>query len=183
MSMDNEFDAFSGGVSLGGLRNTTHIKILLTYLVSKVNEPLKSSMIIEALQAHELANYFEITQALDDLIENGNLSVSDGLVYITPKGALSVDELAKELPKSVKETALADAMKLQLLEKRESENTVDIRKSENGYYVTFRVIHKDEPLMELTVYAADFEQAEQLKHNFLKNPSHVYATVAASLFI
>ena len=74
-------------------------------------------------------------------------------------------------------------MKLMLLEKRESENTVDIRKTENGYYVTIKVIYKEESLMELTVYAADFEQAEQIKHNFLKNPSHVYSTVAASLFI
>lgn len=183
MSIDNEFDAFSGGVSLGGLRNTTHIKILVTYLVEKIKEPMKDSMIIEALQVHELANYFEAVQALDNLIESGNLAVADGLVYITPKGALSVDELSKELPASVKETALADAMTLQLLEKRESENTVDIKKTEKGYYVTFRVIHKDDPLMELTVYAADFEQAEQLKHNFLKNPSHVYSTVAASLFV
>ena len=37
--------------------------------------------------------------------------------------------------------------------------------------------------MELTVYAADFEQAEQLKHNFLKNPSNVYSTVVSSLYI
>lgn len=183
MSIDNEFDAFSGGVSLGGLRNTTHIRILITYIVSRVSEPMKSSMIVEALQVHELANYFETTQALDDLIENGNLSLSDGCVYITPKGALSVDELSAELPHSVKETALADAMKLLLLEKRESENTVDIRKTDSGYYVTIKVIYKEESLMELTVYAADFEQAEQLKRNFLKNPSHVYATVAASLFI
>ena len=183
MSINNEFDAFSGGVSLGGLRNTTQIKVLITYLVSRVGEPMKSSMIVEALQVHELANYFETTQALDDLIENGNLSLSEGLVYITPKGALSVDELSKELPASVKETALADAMKLMLLEKRESENTVDIKKGENGYFVTIKVVYKDEPLMELTVYAVDFEQAEQIKRNFLKNPSHVYSTVAASLFI
>ncbi len=183
MSIDNEFDAFSGGVALGGLRNTTHIKILITFLVHKINEPMKASMIIEALQTHELANYFETTQALDELLENGSLSTADELIYITPKGALSVDELARELPSSVKETALSDALNLLLLEKRESENTVDVKKTEKGYYVTFKVIYKDEPLMELSVYAADFEQAEQLKRNFLKNPSRVYSTVAASLFV
>ena len=105
------------------------------------------------------------------------------MLYITPKGVVSLGELSEELPNSVKETALADAMKLILLEKRESENTVDIRKNDNGYFVTFRVMHKDLPLMELTVYAADLEQAEQLKGNFLKDPAHVYSTVAASLFI
>ena len=181
--MDNEFNAFSDGVEPGGLRNRTQIKILITFVVSKLSEPIKNSMIIEALQLHGLANYFEVIQALDELLDNGNLSESDGRLYLTPKGALSVNELSKEIPRSVKETALADAMNLQLLEKREGENTVEVKKTENGYYVTFRVIHRDETLMELTVYAADYEQADQIKHNFLKNPSHVYSTVITSLFV
>ncbi len=183
MSMHNEFDAFSQGVEPGGLRSKTQIKLLVNYLVANIREPISSSIIIEALQIHGLANYFEVTQAVDDLIENGNLSEADEMLYITPKGVVSLGELSEELPNSVKETALADAMKLILLEKRESENTVDIKKTENGYFVTFRVMHKDLPLMELTVYAADIEQAEQLKGNFLKDPAHVYSTVAASLFI
>ena len=183
MSMDNEFNAFSEGVEPGGLRNTTQIKILITFMVSKISEPIQDSIIIEALQVHGLANYFEASQALDELIENGNLSSADGFVYITPKGSLSVDELSKELPKSVKETALADVLNLLLLQKREGENTVEVKKAENGYYVTFNVVHNDEKLMELTVYAADFEQADRIKYNFLKNPSHVYSTVIASLFV
>ena len=183
MSIDNEFDAFTEGVEHGGLRSRTQIKILITFMVSKIKEPIKDTLIIEALQIHGLANYFEVSQALDELIDNGNLSCADGIVYLRPKGALSVDELSQELPKSVKETALADALNLQLLEKRESENTVEINKTEKGYFVTFRVIHKGENLMELTVYAADFEQAEQLKHNFLKNPSYVYSTVVTYLYI
>ena len=183
MSINNEFDAFSEGVEPGGLRSRTHIKILITFMVNKIKEPLKDTLIIEALQIHGLANYFEVSQALDELIDNGNLSTSDGFVYITPKGILSVDELSQELPKSVKETAVADALNLQLLEKRESENTVEINKTDKGYFVTFRVTHKGDNLMELTVYAADFEQAEQLKHNFLKDPSHVYSTVVTSLYV
>ncbi len=183
MSMHNEFDAFSQGVEPGGLRSKTQIKLLINYLVANIKEPISTSIIIEALQLHGLANYFEVTQAIDDLVENGNLSESDGMLYITPKGILSLSELAEELPNTVKEIALADALKLLLIEKRESENTVDIQKTDNGYFVTFRVMHKSIPLMELTVYAADYEQAEQLKSNFLRDPVHVYSTVAASLFI
>ena len=183
MSINNEFDAFTEGIEPGGLRSRTHIKILITFMVNKIKEPLKDTLVIEALQIHGLANYFEVSQALDELIDNGILSTADGFVYITPKGALSVDELSQEIPKSVKETAVADALNLQLLEKRESENTVDIKKTEKGYFVTFRVTHKGDNLMELTVYAADYEQAEQLKHNFLKDPSHVYSAVVTSLYV
>ena len=108
MSMDNEFNAFAEGVEPGGLRNRTQIKILITYVVSKIGEPVKDSMIIEALQLHGLANYFEITQALDELIESGNLIISDGELTVAPKGIIAANELADELPVTVKETALAD---------------------------------------------------------------------------
>ncbi len=182
MSIENEFDAFAEGIEPGGLRNSTQIKVLITFVISKITEPLKDETLIEAMQVHGLANYFDVVQAIDELVASGNISYADGYVYITPKGSLSVGELSKELPRTVKETALADTIRLQLLEKREGENTVEIEKKENGYYVTFNVVHNGESLMQLTVYAADFEQAQQLKHNFLKDPSHVYSTVITSLF-
>ena len=67
MSMHNEFDAFSQGVEPGGLRSKTQIKLLINYLVENIKEPINTSVIIEALQLHGLANYFEVTQAIDDL--------------------------------------------------------------------------------------------------------------------
>ncbi len=181
--MSNEFDAFSAGVEPGGLRNTTQIKILINFIVSNTNEPLGTDTLIEALGVHGLANYFEITQAIEELEANGNIMTSDGFVYITPKGILSLDELSDELPRSVKETALADTMKLIIRAKRESENTVEITEAGNGYHVTFKVAHKGDILMKLTVYAADYDQAQSLKRNFINDPSHVYSTIVSSLFV
>jgi len=181
--MNNEFDAFSAGVELGGLRNTTQIKILINYIANQIKEPVKKEMLIEALGLHGLANYFDATQALNELIDNGNLSVADGEVLITPKGIVSVNELEDELPLTVKETALADLINLKVFEKREGENTVEIAPCEKGYNVTFEVLHKGNQLMSLTVYAADLEQAKLLKRNFLNDPSKVYSTVVTSLFV
>ena len=44
--MDNEFNAFDAGVSLGGLRNKTQIRILIAFLVKSVKDPLSESMAI-----------------------------------------------------------------------------------------------------------------------------------------
>lgn len=180
---NGEFDAFSAGVEPGGLRNSTQIKVLITFITGRLKEPIASEMMLEALQVHGLANYFEATQALDELLSNGNLTEAEGKLYITPKGKLSVAELSKDIPRSVKETALADAINLQIMEKREGENTVEIEPAKNGFNVTFKVTHKNNVLMALTVYAADLEQAQLIKHNFLKDPSRVYSTVITSLFI
>lgn len=182
-SENNEFDAFSAGVEPGGLRNTTQIKVLINFIAERLKEPISSDMMLEAIQMHGLANYFEASQALDELLENGNIALSDGKLHITPKGKLSVAELADDIPRTVKETALADALNLQLLEKREGENSVEIEPAKNGFNVTFRVTHKDNVLMSLTVYAADLEQAQLIKHNFLQDPSRFYSTVITTLFI
>ena len=64
MSMDNEFDAFTQGVEPGGLRSRMQIKLLITFIVSRAGEPMKDSMIIEALQLHGLANYFEARERI-----------------------------------------------------------------------------------------------------------------------
>lgn len=181
--MSNEFDAFSAGVEPGGLRNTTQIKILINFIAGNISAPLGTDILIEALGVHGLANYFEITQAIEELESNGNIVTSDGFVYITPKGTLALNELSDDLPRSVKETALADTMKLIIRTKRENENTVEITETGSGYHVTFKVVHKDEILMKLTVYAADYDQAQSLKRNFIKDPSHIYATVVSSLFV
>ena len=65
--MNNEFDAFSQGVEPGGLRSKTQIKLLVNYLVANIREPINSSTIIEALQVHGLANYFEVN--IDYILE------------------------------------------------------------------------------------------------------------------
>ena len=86
MSIENEFDAFSEGIEPGGLRSRTQIKLLLTFLVSRLQEPMSESKLLESLQLHGLANYFEASQAIEELIESGNLTRADSLVYFSPLG-------------------------------------------------------------------------------------------------
>ncbi len=181
--MDNEFNTFDAGVEPGGLRNSTQIRILLTFIVGSVNTPPSISLLTDALQMHGTANYFDIADAVGELIENGILKCENELLTLTEKGKASLNELSDELPASVKETALADTVNLQILEKNEKENFVEIRPNENGYNVTVKIIHDGASLMELTLYAADIEQAQRIKHNFLKDPSRIYSSVVSALYI
>lgn len=180
--MDNEFNTFEAGVEPGGLRNSTQIRILVIFLVGSVSEPLSVSLITDALQIHGIANYFDAADAIEELIENGSLTNENGILTLTDKGRTAFADLTDELPATVKETALADTANLQILEKNEKENQVDISRCENGFNVIFRITHKGGSLMELTLYAADIEQAERLKHNFLRDPSRVYSSVVSILY-
>ena len=67
-----EYDSFSEGVELGGLRTKNEIKILIGYLLSRLDTPLKREQLDEIICGEELANYFEMSQALSELADSGN---------------------------------------------------------------------------------------------------------------
>ncbi len=181
----NSYNAFSQGVELGGLRNTAQIKILMGFIVKSIKGAIKRDKMVEILQLHGLANYFEASQALEELISGGSLALDEenGL-WITPKGMAAVNELESEIPRSVRERALNDAIRLRILEKRENENknNIEVEYLDSGANVTFTVVNGDDVLMKLTVYAADEYQVEKIRDNFLKDPVSIYAGIVSALF-
>lgn len=177
------YDAFSAGVELGGLRNTAQIKILIGFLVKSMESPMTRDKIIEALQVHGLANYFDLSQAVEEMIKIGSLKCDENSnLTITQKGRDAVAALENEIPRTVREKALNDAIKLQTRERRENENKVSVERLEKGANVTFSLHNGDDVLMKLTVYAADDYQVEKIKTNFYKDPVSLYANIVASLF-
>lgn len=69
--MDLEYDAFDEGIEPGGLRSRNEIKVLVCYLLKSIEQPISKQLINEILQENSLANYFEINQAVSDLVRAG----------------------------------------------------------------------------------------------------------------
>lgn len=178
------YDAFSAGVELGGLRNTAQIKILIGFIVKSLDKPINESKLVEALCEHGLVNYFDATQALDEQLKCGNLDVDgNGCLVITPRGRSAVNQLESDIPRSVREKALDDAVRMQTIERRMNENKITVEPHGEGFDVSFAVRDGDNELMRLTVYAADSFQVEKIKANFLRDPVSLYSGIIASLFI
>ena len=68
-----EQQAFSEGIAPGGLRAQNEIKLLVCYLLKSLDRPLSRVQINEILQEYPIANYFEVNQAISDLVKSGNL--------------------------------------------------------------------------------------------------------------
>ena len=179
--MDNEFNAFEEGVSPGGLRNRNQIKLLIEYLADSLAEPLTADTAVESLTAHSLANYFEAVQAVDELVSNGSLLRDDnGTLMLTKIGSETLRELKSELPASVREVALNDAVEIQMRKRNEGITDVKIQPAGDGFNVICRIFHKEETLMELTLRAEDFDQAERIRTVFLKDPEKIYNQIISS---
>lgn len=178
------FDTFDEGIAPGGLRSKHEIKILICYLFFSTGDNLSRGVIIDAIITRELANFFEVSAAFDELVADGNLKANgeaDGeTVYaLTGNGKTIARELESTLAYSVKEKALKCALTLLNERKTARENTVEIKRTESGYSVTCRVSGGELDLLSFTMYAPDSDQAELMKRSFLSYPQTVYKTMLA----
>jgi hypothetical protein len=175
-----EFDAFAGDIALGGLRNMLEIKILVCYMLSRVKEPMTRKQLCDCLQEEGLVNFFDLNEAIDDLLKQKMLQeeyLNETCITVTEAGRSNAETLETTLTNTLRERSVKSALKMLSRAKAERETKVEIEKTETGYNVTFKIEGLGENLLTLSLYVADILQAEQLRENFLNNPSGVYSGV------
>lgn len=176
------FDTFDEGIAPGGLRSKNEIKILICYLFNSVNDKMSQSLVVESIRADELANYFEVVVAFEELVRDGTLIKSDSLdgeqaYLLSDNGREIASQLETTLAHTVKQKSYDCALRLLSERKNARENFVDIKKTDNGFEVTCRVSGGSVDLLSFTLYAPEFEQAEVIRKNFLSYPQTVYKTM------
>ena len=178
------FDTFDEGISYGGVRSKNEIRTLICYLFASINKPMDKATIIEAVQNHGLANYFETSSCFDDLISHNNIELVDekkSLYFLTLNGNMAARQLENTLPVSVKEKAYTCALALLNKRRVEKEAPVTITKTDKGYNVNCRISGGDMYLMSMDIYAPDIKQAKIIKKNFHTNPEHFYKLIIGTL--
>lgn len=178
------YDAFTEGVEPGGLRNRNEIKTLICYLVSHLDIPITKGQLNNIICEEGLANYFELNQALSEVIENGNVRTENGddpELYITEIGKQNTSTLEKDLPYTVRENALNAALRLQTRLRREREHKIEITRLEKGCNITMSVLDGEDELMTVTIFVADYEQALSVKEKFLSDPVSIYSNIVSQL--
>ena len=117
-------DAFTAGVRPGGLTSSTEIRLLLCYLVKNAG-PITRQEIENALMEEALVNYFEIGSCLDDITKQQLVTLTNGSYAITEKGRKVAQELAYDLPRSVRERAVAAVLRCQTWARKEAKYRLD----------------------------------------------------------
>ena len=158
------FNTFDEGIAPGGLRSKNEIKILICYLYNTVNDKMSQSLVVEAIRSDELANFFEIVVAFEELITDGNLEKSDVIdgeqtYVITNNGRVIAMQLETTLAHTVKQKSYNCALRLLSERRTARENHVEIRKTENGFEVDCRVSGGEVTLLEFTLYAPNGHRA------------------------
>jgi len=180
MRVDDGF--LSAGVLPGGLHSREEIRLLLCFLAEHLAQPLTAGLAEQVFAKEGLANYFEYTAALHELLEAGQLAMTmqagEAVLRLDGKYVHAAGELARELPRRVRDRALHAAEQLQAQYRRERENGITVYPAGGeGCYMTFRQGRGSDMLMSVTVYVPDRATAQAMREKFLENPGKIYSAV------
>ncbi len=173
-----EFDAFSAGVEPGGLHSRREIKILICYMLSGVHDPLPRTAILDILSGGGMANFFDASTAIDDLIELNNLAeTAGGLLTVTTTGRQAAATLADMIPLTLRERSVNAALQLLARQRSEEDNAVQILPVKEGGCRVICSIGNTSPLLKFELLVGDELQAQQVRDKFLDNPLLLYQSI------
>ena len=190
--MDFKLDAFPVDDTVGGIRSTEKIKIIICYILENTKGELTRSAVQSALYDNGIANYFEISQAVDDLIKVGAVELTgatqDPVLSVSEKGIQIANDLEDELSVYIRNKAVKAANLTAVHERRMKENDVVITKINDKRYRLDITLHSgldndgsDDELMKLSVFVTDQFQAQTMKQSFINNPVKLYEKVIEGL--
>jgi len=177
-------DTFQAGVAPGGAIRHIDVKLLICHALAALDAPAGFQLLLEALRASELVNYFALVEALEQLVGTGLLHErrdDAGEVYyqLSGTGRAMISELSGSLPRSLRDKSAAAIRRAHRRGQRLSEIEIGEEPAGGGYIL--RLTIPEESLFELSLFVPDREQRDIVRRNFLNNPVHVYRSVLSLL--
>lgn len=166
---------------LGGLREIADVKGLILYLLKEADCVLKEVQLTDVLMEDGLVEYFDYTQAKDQLLMSGLIDIASledtGSYRITHRGREVVDEYEKKIPYNVRSRTL-EALKRNLRQKKEEGDIcTDIRQTQSGYLLDCHVSEDGETMLSYQVLVPDHKTAFYAAERFKENPSFYYQKI------
>lgn len=174
-------DAVSAGVSeVGGLFNTTEIRILICYILSAIDEPIPGQMLANLLHYEGIANCFEVNDSIASLCKTGQIKLyneNEDTYVITSQGRNVADTLKTSLSITVKERAYTAALKMVSRFKHAKETDFKTTHEDGKTFITCTALDSGKPFISVKLPVADEDQAAFIKDRFLDDPSKIYSEI------
>ena len=156
-------DAFTAGVRPGGLTDSTEIRLLLCYLVKNAG-PITRTEIENALMEEQL------------------VTLKEDRYFITEKGRKVAQELAYDLPRSVRERAVAAVLRSQTWARKEAEYSARITEKPDGHCsIRCTIKALDQELFCLDIGTPDRLSADLVKKQFILKGNEIYQMLITKL--
>ncbi|MDR1674521.1 MAG: DUF4364 family protein [Oscillospiraceae bacterium] len=165
------------------LRDVDIIKVLICYVLYKIEMPAADSQLREVIVGSGAVNYFFYTDALDGLVRHNSISVDlqngENVYTLEEKGRLCAETLKSHVPKLFRDRVIEKAVRYFTKVRNRENITVEYEKAGNGYTVVFKCNDNVNDLIDLKFFAPDEKQAKLLSDNIERNPLGFYTDLIA----
>ena len=162
----------------------TLYKLMILYLIEKVDFPLSNSQISEFILDKGYTNYFTVQRAFHELEEENMLRVKQirnmSHYALSDEGSEAIEMFEYQIPNSIKED-IAQFLKEKEYElRKEASVTADFYPSKGDEY-TVNLKIKENLLLEINLNVVSRDQAVYICDNWEKKHSNVYSMLIEKL--
>lgn len=164
----------------------TLYKLIVLYILNKVDFPLTNSQISEFILDKGYTNYFKLQQVFAELIESGFIREQTArnrtLYHLTEEGAETLQYFKNDISPAIQKDIEQFLSEKQYELKNEVSVKADYYRNTNmEYSVRCQVIENELPLIDLTVTAPTEDEAEKIIVNWNKKNQEIYALIMENL--
>jgi hypothetical protein len=166
----------------------TLYKLIVLFMLDKVDFPLTNSQISEFILDQGYTNYFTLQTAINELAESDMVRVENirnsSLYHMEPSGKEAIDMFEDRISDPIKKDILDYFEKNKYTLRNEVEVTADYFPSKKDeYYVNCKIKEKGNDLLELKLNVMSKEQAIAICDDWHKDSSEVYAYLVEKLML
>lgn len=166
----------------GFIQNAWEIKLLILYILARVEEPIDLPTLTDLALCDEGVDYFRFAEELSNLCETAHVIMRDEKYEITKKGKTNGGLCEKEIPYSVRLKCDQNTQALNTVLRRNNQVRAEITPRGNGT-MNVRLCLKDDsgPVLLIEVLAPSEENAQRIASHFKDQPEQVWNQVLSAL--
>ena len=166
----------------GFIHNMMDVKVLILYVTARVDCPVTAQTIYELCYQDDGLSYFDVQEALPQMVESGHLRVEDGAYAITEKGREAGALVEDSLAYPVARRAERAVERFNRDVKRDGKVRAEVLPREGGDFSVLMGLDDDQgALMTLELMAPSRQQARQLARTFHDYAEEIYQAVVNAL--
>ena len=159
----------------GFIHEELDIKILILFVLRRLPGVVDPNELSDLCRScDEGFDYFEYSDCLADLIDNGLIAENEDGFSISEKGAKNVEIVENDIPYSVRSRAEKLLKPLRDRLRRESMIKTSHVNEKNGCFVTLAMSDGEGDVINLRLLCGGEEQAKIMEKNFRKNAEAFY---------
>jgi len=160
---------------MGFIHDKLDIKLLILYLASRLAGPVAFDTFADLALCDEGVNYFQLAEAVHELVDAGHLTDTGGMLAITAKGRQSIAQGADSLSRVIRRRCEARAAPVNesLLRAKQARAQVE-QASDGAYRLSLRFFEGEEELLNLSLWTPDEAFALRAAQRFQDDPARIY---------